>query len=317
MAGRDPRPLRSRTAMVPDPVLPSTPRRLGFGLGVAWVAMSTSAVVIVLAQPIPPLTVAAARVAITAVAWLLVVAWTASRRARGAREVARGSATPRLPRGRILLSGVLLGIHFALWIGSLSLTSVPHAAVLVALQPLFAGLLGLFVGDRASWRLFLGVAVALLGTALMTSTDTGEFNPLGDLLAVLAAACAAAYLVVNRGVRDDVRLSSLLWRVNGIAALTILVGIPLLGQPIWSEAAGLGNGLAVLWLGLLPGFVGHGVMNWAARSLAVHVVSLAVLLEPVGAALLAWFLLGQTVGGIEVLGAGLLLLGAGLTLWKR
>jgi drug/metabolite transporter (DMT)-like permease len=54
-------------------------------------------------------------------------------------------------------------------------------------------------------------------------------------------------------------------------------------------------------------------MNWAARSLPVHVVSLTVLLEPAGAAVLAWVALGQLFGWAEVIGAGLLLIGAGIS----
>ena len=279
-------------------------RRLAASLLVSWLVFSSAAVVIVVAAPAPPATVAAARVAITAAAWSLIA-------------VARGGglglgAVPPATRRRIWVSGALLGAHFTLWIVSLTMTSVAHGAVLVGLQTLFAGLFGLALGDRVSWRLVVGVAVALTGTAVLTRSDAGTATLLGDVLAVLAGACSAAYLVVNRGVGTALPLPTLLAWVNGVAALTIVGWIGLTGAPLWDVGAGAAELVAILWLGLGPGLIGHGSMNWAARSLPVHVVSLTVLLEPAGAAALAWFVLGQSFGWEEVVGAALLMTGAGV-----
>jgi len=289
------------------PLIPSSQRRrrLGLSLLVSWLLFSSAAVVIVIAAPAPPATVAASRVAITALAWALIA------RLRGAGL--RLAQVDRATRRRIWISGALLGAHFSLWILSLTLTSVAHGAVLVGLQTLFAGLFGLFLGDRVSWRLAFGVAVALFGTAILTGSDAGTATLLGDGLAVLAGACSAAYLVVNRGVGHALPLPTLLAWVNGVAALTIGGWVLLSGGEVWVPEAGGVEVIAILWLGLGPGLVGHGSMNWAARSLPVHVVSLTVLLEPAGAAALAWVALGQSFGLEEVLGAALLLVGAGIS----
>lgn len=277
-------------------------RRLAASLVVSWLLFSSAAVVIVMAAPAPPGTVAAARVAITAAAWALIAA------ARGDSMGLRG--LERGVRRRVLISGALLGAHFSLWIVSLTMTSVAHGAVLVGLQTLFAGVFGLALGDRVSWRLVVGVAVALTGTAVLTRSEAGVATLAGDALAVLAGACSAAYLVVNRGVGPVLPLPALLAWVNGVAAVTILGWVAATGAPLWDSGAGRVEVLAILWLGLGPGLVGHGAMNWAARSLPVHVVSLTVLLEPAGAAALAWVALGQTFGLEEVLGAALLMAGA-------
>lgn len=280
-------------------------RRLGASLFISWLVFSSAAVVIVIAAPAPPATVAASRVAITALAWAVITVIRGGRLGLGG--VDRGT------RVRIWASGALLGAHFSLWILSLTLTSVAHGAVLVGLQTLFAGLFGLLLGDRVSWRLVVGVGVALTGTGILTGSDAGTATLLGDGLAILAGACSAAYLVVNRGVGHALPLPTLLAWVNAIAALTIGAWIALTGAPLWMPTAGGVEVLAIVWLGLGPGLVGHGSMNWAARSLPVHVVSLTVLLEPAGAAVLAWVALGQSFGWAEVIGAGLLLIGAGIS----
>ena len=310
-------PEPSATPLAVEP----SPGKLTLGLGTSWLVVSSSAVVIVLAAPVPPISIAGMRVAISGLVWALI-AWLQRARHGAAVSVPSRASAEELgastwPWGRITLSGVLLGLHFGLWIGSLSLTSVPHAAVLVGLQPLFAGVFGRFLGDRATWRLPVGVAIALLGTRFMTSADAEGVTLLGDSLAVLAAACSAAYLAVNRGIGRRVPMPTLLALVNGVAAVTLGLAVLLFTDgAFWHAEAGLPEGLAILWLGLGPGLIGHGLMNWAARSVPVHVVSIVILVEPIGAAVLAWFVLRQVVTPMEAGGALLLLLGAGLTLIK-
>jgi drug/metabolite transporter (DMT)-like permease len=273
---------------------------------VAWLAMSSAAIVIVFAAPVPPLVIGMARLGITTLACALLASrvlgqtWQALRADRGAARL-------------WLLSGALLAAHFAMWITSLSLTSVVHATVLVALQPLFAGLFGRMLGDRASWRLYAGIVVALLGTWLLTrSADGADATLVGDALAVLAAAASAAYLIAGRRVGKRVPLTGWLTGVNGLAFL-LLAAAALIFEPDWDPASLSGaDGLAILWLGLVPGLVGHGLMNWTARHLPVHTVSLAVLLEPVGATLLALAFLDQSVAPIEVAGGAVLVFGAWL-----
>ncbi|MEL6908568.1 MAG: DMT family transporter, partial [Planctomycetota bacterium] len=170
-------------------------RGVAGALGLGWLMVSTSAVVIVLAAPVPPLVVAAGRVAVTALLWCAIAALRSA--------PAPLHASGHVPHGRIVLSGVLLGAHFAAWIASLSLTSVAHGAVLVALQPLFAGLFGLMLGDRPPLvRLALGVAVAGGGTLLMATAGeaTEGTSFVGDALAVLGGALSALYLTINLGI---------------------------------------------------------------------------------------------------------------------
>ena len=296
------------------PVPPSRGRLLT-GLGVAWVAMSSAAIAIVYAAPVPPLWIAAARTAITASVWVVLGVRVLGESFRAL----RGSPASF---GALVLAGALLALHFALWITSVSATSVAHATVLVALQPLFAGLFGRFLGDRASWRLYAGIGLALVGTALLTggaSASEGHgATVLGDLLAVLAAAASAAYLIAGRRVGERVPLAGAMAYVNGLASVLLLTAALWLApgtvgpSPVGPGAIEAQQWVAVLWLGLVPGLVGHGLMNWSARYLPVHTVSIAVLLEPAGATLLAYLLLEQVVGPTELAGGALLVFSAWL-----
>ncbi len=281
-------------------------------LGGAVTAISSAALVILLAQPLPPTVIAAGRVSVTAVALLLL----------GARALGVTWQALREPgaRARVFVASALLALHFGAWVASLGMTTVPRSVALVATQPLFAGLFGRLVGDRAPWSLYGGAALAVVGTLLMVrgegSAALAGFN-LGDGLALLAGAAAAGYLVVGRSVGHSLPLRPYLGLVHAGAAVILWGVAPLLETELWPAAATMGDLGALLYLGLVPGVVGHGLLNWAVRHVPVHVVALAILFEPVGATVLTVLVLGHAVGVGEALGAGVLLLGVGLGLPRR
>ncbi len=279
---------------------------IALGLGGAVAAVSSAALVILLAQPLAPAVIAAGRVSVTGIA-LLLLGWTA---------IGRLGVLRRDPAvaARVLVAAFLLAVHFGAWVASLSLTTVPRSVALVATQPLFAGVLGRLVGDRAPWSLYLGAVLAVVGTAVMVS-DGGALAAgfgLGDGLALVAAAAATGYLVIGRSVRDAVPLRPYLGVVHLGAAVMLSGWVVLQGAPIWPAGATGADLAALVYLGLVPGVIGHGLLNWAVRHVPVHVVSLAVLLEPIGATLLTVIVLGSTVEPTEALGGAVVLLGIAL-----
>ncbi|MEX1024354.1 MAG: DMT family transporter [Planctomycetota bacterium] len=282
-------------------------RGVGLALVVAWLAMSTAALGIVFAQPLHPLVIAVGRLSISTLAWAVLARNELLVLPRALRDV----------RGAVLLGGLVLAFHFGAWIWSLELTSIAHATVLVATQPIFAGLLARLSGDRAGVWLYVGTAVALGGTWLLAGASDADSGWLGDTLALAAALAAGVYLLIGRRAAGRVSLAAYMTTLNAIACVALLVAALGVGVEWRPASAGWQELAALLWLGLGPGFVGHGLMNWSARRVPVHLVSIAVLLEPVGATFLAWLAFGAGVSAREALGAALLLAGAGLGLLPR
>ena len=97
------------------------------------------------------------------------------------------------PRGGALLvgvaSGVALGAHFGFWISSLDYTSVAASVVLVCTQPIFVAILAYLVfGERTSSLSFLGILVALAGTAVIAlDGSVGSATFFGNTLAVIGS----------------------------------------------------------------------------------------------------------------------------------
>ena len=299
---------------------------LPLALTAAVLAVSTAAPAIRLAAPFAPEVIASLRVSVTALV-LVLSTWASTRSAL--RSLV---ASPR-EAGMTILAGVCLAAHFAAWIASLSLTSVLRSVALVSTQPLFAGLLARALGDRAPARLVLGTALAIGGTLIML-VDLDGLDGLGrgawfgspsmltgDLLALSGAVTAAVYLAIGRHVHarlgEQLPLQGYFACVNVVAAGSLVLLALARGGSLAPSGAVPGDVLAIVWLGLVPGIVGHGLLNWAVRRVPVHVVSLAVLLEPAGAAVFGWMLLGEGVDALEAAGALVLIVGVGVGLPRR
>ncbi len=215
-----------------------------------------------------------------------------------------------------LAAGGFLALHFAFWISSLSYTSVAASTVLVNSSPLWITLWGwAFFRERPKGLTLLGVGVALLGGGLIALGDWQEGqgpNPLlGDLLALLGGIAVSLYLLLGREAQRR-GLSTLAYvRVAyTVAALLLLPLPPLFGGGYGGYPAPVY--LYLLLMALLPQLVGHTSFNWATRHIPPVLVSLVILLEPVGASLLAYLLFGELPGPLVLLGGLVLLLGLAL-----
>jgi drug/metabolite transporter (DMT)-like permease len=155
-----------------------------------------------------------------------------------------------------------------------------------------------------------------VGDPAASEDATAGFN-LGDGLALLAGAAAAGYLVVGRSVGQSLPLQPYLGLVHVGAAVILIAAAPGLEAELWPAAVTAADVWALVYLGLVPGVVGHGLLNWAVRFVPVHVVALVVLFEPVGATVLTVLVLGHAVGTGEAVGAAVLLCGVGLGLPRR
>jgi drug/metabolite transporter (DMT)-like permease len=248
---------------------------------------------------------------VTAAAPLAVAMWRMTLAAGLLLPVAAASgslAVPARHRPAALLSGLLLGMHFGLWIPSLWLTSVSASVVLVTTGPLWVLLLSpRFLGARIAGRNVVSFALALTGVVTIVGGDF-HLSPralVGDVMALGGAACAAGYLIVGKRLRREVPLAGYLAVVYGGAALTLVAAVVALRVSPWPTAT-------IAWLPLLgmalgPTLVGHTLLNWALAHLEAYRVNLALLLEPVLASLWTWLFLGEAPPLHVVPGAALVL----------
>jgi len=261
-------------------------------------AISTSAVLIRLAEA-PPFVIAFYRMLFAALFFLPL----ALREGRGL----------RLEKQQLRLAlgaGVMLAMHFALWMTSLEHTSVASSVVLVTTQPLWVFLLSvLFLAEKPTPRMWLGLVVALAGSVLVTFTEGagGESRLYGNLLALGGAVAMACYFLLGRRLRPQLPLALYSLLVYGGAALVLGFLILLRGLPL--RGFNSFTWLMFVALALVPTVLGHNSLNWALKYLPATMVSVAILGEPLGASIMAVFILKEVPAPLEALGSVITLFG--------
>ena len=211
-----------------------------------------------------------------------------------------------------VIAGVFLGLHFATWIPSLTLTTIAASTALVATQPIWAALIARATGVRIASRVWIGIAIAFSGVIVLTGVDL-SVDPAhlwGDALALVGAVFSAAYVSVAERVRKTVDTSTMTFVLYAVSAVTILPLVFIFGQ----ELVGFDAQAWALILAVTLGaqLLGHSMMTRVLSSTSATVVSLAILFEMPGATLVAALWLGQ-VPPLALLPAAALIL-AGLVI---
>jgi drug/metabolite transporter (DMT)-like permease len=207
-----------------------------------------------------------------------------------------------------VLAGVFLGLHFAVWIASLSYTSVMSSVVLVTLQPVLVALVSrLCFGEHISLQGVVGIGLALLGGLALAVFDLGGgvSSLYGDLLAFLGAVFVSLYFLLGRRVRQEVSTLSYTFWAYTVASATLLLLASVLRVPL-SGFPGT-DWLVFLALALVCTLLGHSVFNWSLAYLSATSVTVAILGEPLGASLWAYLIFGETPEPLQY-AAGVLLL---------
>ncbi|MGI9017409.1 MAG: DMT family transporter [Euzebya sp.] len=281
--------------------LPSTPRpvtlRLLLALGV--VAVSFAAILIRVAAA-PALALAFWRSAGGA---LVLLPFAARARVR----------PTAAQRRTLVLGGAFLAVHFALFIGAFSYTSVASAVVFTTTAPLFVGLgTWLVLGRPPSRRTWLGIGISVLGAVIVAVGDAGQgatgSNPLlGDAMALAGAAAGSGYLLIGERSRQTLAVTTYGAWVYGTAAVVLAVAAAGFGAPL--VGFDTVTWLAILGLIVGPQLLGHTVFNQVMGAVPATIVAVVVLSEPVASSLLALALLGEVPPPLLAVGAPVILAG--------
>jgi len=206
--------------------------------------------------------------------------------------------------------GVVLAVHFATWITSLSYTSVASSVIFVHVDPIFVALVSHFVlGERVSRRVALGIGVAFVGASIIAFGDlgVGGENLVGDALSLVGAIALGLYIMAGRKLRQRLDLTTYVTPVYAVSAAVLAIGSVAVGAPL----AGYDSGVILMFaaIALVPMIFGHTLYNWALRWISAPVVSISLLGEPVGASLLAFLILGESPGPLTLVGGAVTLAG--------
>ncbi|BEP17172.1 DMT family transporter [Pyrofollis japonicus] len=226
------------------------------------------------------------------------------------------AASDKLPPPYLVLrsvpSGVFLALHLALWLESLRHMSIASSTGIVVSYPVIIGIYEALIKRYITVRGLVGVLLGFLGIAVLSTPWAGA-TVIGAALSFTAAVFAAMYFLIGRSLR--VRGASTLEYTSAayFAAFLVLLALtPLAGSEPWSVPSRSIPYLVLL--GLVPMLLGHSTMNYALGFYPATIVTGVALLEPYGASLLGWLLLGEQPPLASIPGTVLSISGAWLAL---
>ncbi|WP_164214621.1 DMT family transporter [Virgibacillus sp. YIM 98842] len=209
-----------------------------------------------------------------------------------------------------IFAGIFLAAHFILWFESLNYTSVASSVVLVSLQPIFA-FLGtyLFFKERFSSGAIISMLIALFGSIIISWGDfqISGLALFGDILALLGAITVTAYFLMGQSARRNLSLMTYTFLVYGIASIALILYNVVLQNDFTGYPAD--HCWLFLALAIFPTFLGHSLFNWALKWLSTATISMGIVFEPVGATILAYFILGEVVTWSQLLGGAIVIFG--------
>lgn len=198
---------------------------------------------------------------------------------------------------------------------ALTYTFASNVGVIISVAPFFTAIFAhLFLdGEKLRAQFFIGFAVAVVGIFLISFNGSSnlQLNPLGDILAVLAAVVWAAYSILTKKISgfhyntiQSTRRIFFYGLVFMIPALFILGFKPNINhmiQPI--------NLLNILFLGLGASALCFVTWNSAVKLLGAVKTSVYIYMVPVITVATSVIVLSETITGIMVFGILLTLAG--------
>lgn len=279
-----------------------------FVLLIGVISVAFAAIFIRLAEA-HPLVIATYRLSLAALV-LAPIAWFKARQ-----------ELLRLTRKQVILaviSGAFLALHFALWIWSLSYTTITSSVVLVTSSPIFVAVASyLLFREKITRWIISGIIVSIIGAIIIgfNSWQLGGTSVRGSILALLGAMAVAGYLLIGRKLRQSMGLLSYIFLTYSSSAVFLLITSLARGAILFDYSGE--TYLMFILLALIPQLIGHSALNWSLRFVPATMVTVAVLGEPVGATILGFFILKEVPTIIELIGGALILSGIAIAFSKN
>lgn len=211
------------------------------------------------------------------------------------------------------LCGVTL--YFLMENIALTYTLASNVGVIISIGPFFTAIFAhLFLdGEKLKLQFFVGFVIALVGISLISFNgyDTLKLNPLGDILAALAAIVWACYSVLTKKISGfhhntvqstrRIFFYGLIFMIPALFIFGFNPNISTLIKPI--------NLFNILFLGLGASALCFVTWNSALKMLGAVKTSVYIYMVPVITIVTSILVLKEKITGIAVLGIVLTLVG--------
>ena len=207
-------------------------------------------------------------------------------------------------------AGIFFAADLAVWHWSIQLTSVANATLLANFAPIFV-VLGswLLWGQRFTSVFLMAIGLVMVGAILLMSASLNlDFDHLlGDGLGVLTAVFYASYMLAVARLRSHFSTFVIAACTCLIGAFILLIITVVVGESLMPQT--VSGWWVLLALALIPQVAGQSLITYALAHLPAAFSSVSLLLQPVIASCLAWWLFDEGLNYSQVLGGGVIFLG--------
>lgn len=207
-------------------------------------------------------------------------------------------------------AGIAFAGHQLLLFTAVKATSVADVTLVSALSPIVTALLAAPVFHERPgmpFRLWSLMAMAGAGVVVFGASSGPQGDPVGMLLALANVVAFAVFFLLSKGSRNHLPVLPFLFGVFAVAAVFVSAYVILTGGEMSSVRAVDLVYAATVAAG--PGFLGHFVSTWPLGWVPANVPPVMRMGIPVLAATWAWWLLGEAVTPMHVVGGAITLAG--------
>ncbi|MEL6669256.1 MAG: DMT family transporter [Bacteroidota bacterium] len=206
--------------------------------------------------------------------------------------------------------GLLIGLHWVCFYGSIKLANASIALICMATTSLFSSLLEPWIVNRPFVWLELVVGVFVLPGIYLIAGDLEGDMLFGVLVGLVSAFLAALFSCLNKAHSTELNPQRVTFVELGAASLFLPLFFPFQaeGTRLWPNAE---DWILLIILALFCTTLTFILSLRALRKLSAFATNLTINLEPVYGIILAYYLLddAQELDGRFYLGAGVILVG--------
>ncbi len=219
---------------------------------------------------------------------------------------------PQRPNVFVVIAGTCFALDIGLWHWSLTFTSVANSTFIVNLGNLGVGLIAwIIMRERPKPSWFPAVVIAFIGAGALSlggnklGLDTGATALRGDLLALAAAGFVACYMLVSKLARRSLGGVDTIFWLTFVESVVAVFLVFLFNEAYLPES--LSGFAAPLFLGVFAHVIGQGLIVTGLGQTPASVAGILVIVQPVVAAIMSWYLFGEILTGLQIGGCMLIL----------